>query len=73
MERQIEDALQFLFDTLAYVDDIDLNETEEVMREAVGEVKGAASYEEAAILTTDRGVRVELEDGRELYLTINVQ
>jgi hypothetical protein len=73
MDREVEAALVEFFNMLAFVDADDLNDEERSLLEAFGSIGQAYSFEEATLLTSDRGVVINLDNGKEVLLTIQTR
>jgi hypothetical protein len=68
-EREIADLLQSLVTGDIDKDDFD----RDLLKSDDDTIDHAASFEDAGVLTSDKGFRFNLPDGRSVYVTVQVQ
>ena len=68
-EGEVADLLQSLVTGEIDKDDFD----RDLLRSDDDTIGHAASFADAGVLTTDKGFRFELPDGRKVYVTVQVQ
>jgi hypothetical protein len=68
-EQQLQDALHMLFDELSYMDEDDRAETGLGIWEDLEDAR-VYTFEQAGVLTMNKGLVLSLADGSEFQLTI---
>ena len=67
-EIELQDALKTLLEELSYMDDDDFDRYD--LPPELAEIERVSTFEEAGVLTCNRGVVVQTNDGAELQVTI---
>lgn len=69
---KLQDALQQLFDALAFCDEDDLSSEERDLVAATGPIRKAETFSDAGLLTRDKGIVIRLDDGSEFQITVQM-
>ena len=70
--KNIEAALVDIFEEMLWVNEEEYSEAETKLAEALGDKISDVSSYESTLVTCDKGVVIDLENGTRVYLTIQV-